>query len=138
MLRNDAEETPGRDVVRAFVRTICAIALLLVGFAHQPPAIAMAGSAPLALSSYVLPDGTVPDICFSEDGAHGDGHAPELSVCDACIIASSILLPAPADLSGRPLALTLAVLEPQRAETVHRRLFPPNAAPRAPPLSSLV
>lgn len=138
MLRKDAEEAPGPTDVKAFVRIICAIALLLVGFAHQPPAIAMAGTQPLALAAYALPDGTIPDICFSEDGSHGDRHGPELSVCDACIIASSILLPSPADVAGRRLALTLAVIEPQQAETVRRRLFPPNAAPRAPPLSSFV
>ena len=58
-------------------------------------------------------------------------------LCDACLIASAILLPAPADVSGQPLAIVLAVLAPPQAETSHRRVFPPNAAPRAPPLLSL-
>ncbi|MDF1632811.1 hypothetical protein [Mycoplana sp. MJR14] len=120
----------------AFVRILCAIALLFVGLAHQPPAAAMVGDQRLDLAAYVLPDGTHADLCLSGDGSHDDEPMPA-ELCDACLIASAILLPAPADVSGQPLAIVLAVLAPPQAETSHRRVFPPNAAPRAPPLLSL-
>ena len=119
-----------------WVRILCAIALLFVGFAHKPfPALAQ--PSPAELSQYVLPDGSLTVICLSD---HDDGapHSGGLnSGCEACRLSAAILLPCPPVSGGEAMARTLAVLEPERQDTPHRQLFPPNAAPRAPPLSGL-
>lgn len=83
------------------LRIFCAALMLSLGFAHKP---ALAVSSLVVLDeSYRLPDGTFAEICFG----HGDGvnasHTKEgpahsgdaILFCEACLLASSILLPTP-------------------------------------------
>ncbi|MCV3739363.1 hypothetical protein OCK02_24680 [Rhizobium sp. TRM96647] len=126
----------GIEPVKALVRILCAMALLLVGFAYQPPASAMIGDQSFASAAYVLPDGTIPDLCLSGDGSH-DEKPMAAMVCDACLIASAILLPAAVDVVGEPLAVPLEGLALPQGDASNRRAFPPNAAPRAPPVLPL-
>ncbi|MBX4976581.1 hypothetical protein HJB73_24595 [Rhizobium lentis] len=116
------------------LRVLCAVALVFVGFAHQPAAAAADEFAPAGLVQYVLPDGTLPTLCVTaadtsgqnqHDQAHSQG-------CEACRIGASIRLPAPTDIAGA-IFFAAAVELPIRAEAFHRRLFPPNTGPRAPP-----
>lgn len=116
------------------VRILCALALLFVGFAHQPPAI----NGDLARSghsaAYTLPDGTIPVLCLSSpNGKSKHDHTDRTSGCEACRLSASILLPAPDTLNGQPIRRQIdrVVLPPY--DTVYRPLFPPNTSPRGPP-----
>ncbi|MBR0555947.1 hypothetical protein J5J10_09680 [Ciceribacter sp. L1K23] len=114
------------------VRILCAIALLFVGLAHKTPVIASQSISTAELAQYVLPDGTIPVLCLDDEGTP---HGHDVGTgCDACLLSASILLPAPQDEVGRPVAHLAEVFAPFRAEAFYRQLFPPNAAPRAPPI----
>ncbi len=112
---------------------LCALALLLVGFAHTPPAVAQV-LPPAELALYALPDGTLPDLCLpSQDGkTKHEGHKSG-SGCEACRLSASVMLPAPADTAGAPIVRDADRFQPVRVEAFYRQLFPPNAAPRGPP-----
>ncbi len=82
------------------LRIFCAMLMLSLGFAHKP---ALAVTPAVVLDeSYRLPDGTFAEICLGHadglnsshknDGPHsGDA----ILFCEACLLASSILLPVP-------------------------------------------
>ena len=75
------------------LRIFCAVLLLSLGFAHErlyaEPALDPASS------RYLLPDGTFAGLCIG-DIRHGKPHKAWLgSGCDACRLASAILLPPP-------------------------------------------
>lgn len=123
----------------AWVRVLCAIALLCIGLAHKPPVV-FAASVPAGdVAEYILPDGTLPVLCLpgqDDDGkAHSHDFAPG-SGCEACRLSASLLLPPPPATSGERIATPLVHVVPLRHEVAYRQLFPPNSAPRAPPFSS--
>ncbi|WP_236776536.1 hypothetical protein [Agrobacterium tumefaciens] len=83
------------------LRIFCAALMLSLGFAHKP---VLAAAPTVSLDeSYRLPDGTFAEICLG----HGDGvnvshgkddpaHSGDAMLfCEACLLASSILLPIP-------------------------------------------
>jgi hypothetical protein len=114
---------------------LCALALLFVGFGHQPLALAAQTE---DFEAYRLPDGTLPSLCITvtdEDAKdtknHHTAHAQK---CDACRIGASVLLPMPTDLVGAGIAYRHVVAQPQRPEAFHRHIYPPNTGPRAPPM----
>lgn len=117
------------------MRLVCAMALLFVGFAHQVPAIEKAGIR-IDVAQYVLPDGTLPIFCITDnrDGSHK--HRMLMEGCQACHINASILVPAPADLAGYAVNFARFVSLPVKPVGVFRPLFPPNTGPRAPPTFS--
>ena len=133
------------------VRILCAIALVFVGFGHQLPAIADDGGAATDLAHYVLPDGSLPTLCVtvSDDADAGqpiqalldkEQHrkAVHSQGCEACRISASVLMPAPADAVGERLYVMAAAGPLDRFEAVHRRLYPPNTGPRAPPSAPIL
>ncbi|MEM5473633.1 hypothetical protein WNZ14_18025 [Hoeflea sp. AS60] len=111
---------------------LCALSLLLVAFAHQPLTLP-AGAAAYAgvdIADYVLPDGTLPDLCL--DGGE-DGHHSVSSHCEACRIVSSVDLPSPFD--GYVVIRLSAAAEltlPQDVSST-RPFLRENASPRGPP-----
>lgn len=118
----------------AMVRTLCALALLLVGFAHKPPVLHAQAIQAADLAHYALPDGTLPDLCLSLE--EGRSHHPgdqSFTGCEACRLNASTLLPAPADFSGEPILIQIGNVTPKRYAADHRQLFPANARPRGPP-----
>lgn len=117
----------------ACLRILCAVALLSVGFAHQPVAASVPNG--FELAEYVLPDGTMPDLCL--DGMVGgqDKHVAPLK-CEACRIGSAMLLPEPADLAGAVLSFQLVADLPLVEEALHSRRERPGSPPRAPPFLS--
>lgn len=119
---------------QCIVRTMCALALLLVGFAHKPPALAD-NQIPLSeIAQYVLPDGTLPVLCItSEDGKTKHHHGDIGSGCEACRLTASVFVPAPADALGLPILREAERDTPTRVEAFYRQLFPPNTSPRGPP-----
>lgn len=114
---------------------LCVVALLGLGISHRIPAYAGNGPA-VDLSAYVLPDGTLPELCHSldDDGSHGSGtHDSLATVCEACRIVAGILLPSPADVTGVPLARRMLIALPIWPETMSPPVLVVSTAPRAPP-----
>lgn len=118
------------------VRTLCVIALFAVGFAHRVPAAASVLSA-AEIAALTLPDGTLPELCLPGTDHDDKGHTV-IKDCEACRISSVALLPQPADASGIVIRASVAVALPRSFEAFQRQLFPPNAAPRAPPAPAYV
>lgn len=113
------------------VRTLCVIALFSVGFSHRVPAFAP-NLSPAEIAALTLPDGTLPELCLPAGDHDGKGHVLK-GDCEACRISSAALLPQPADMAGVVIRAKAAILLPPAFEAFQRQLFPPNAAPRAPP-----
>lgn len=125
-------------MARGLVHILCTLALLFVGFAHKVPDV-FGGLPPQELAAYTLPDGSLPELCLpSTDGnSHDHGAAPGAG-CEACIISASIILPLPTDVAGQPPQQAGDDIRPVRYEAFYRQIYPPNAAPRAPPAGFVV
>ncbi|KWV60083.1 hypothetical protein AS026_27100 [Rhizobium altiplani] len=125
-------------IMRWMLRMTCAIALLFVGFAHQPPSFAKGAFLPSEFAEYILPDGTLPVICISgkADGMSKHDTAQQAQGCEACRIAASVLLPVPDKYRGERPRITTAAMRPYEEDGSFRRVLPPNIGPRAPPASS--
>jgi hypothetical protein len=114
------------------VRLICAIALLFIGFAHQPLVIAT-DAGPIDLAEYALPDGTIPTLCLTFTDDKGQKHdMVHQHGCEACRISASAPSPLLADTRGEHVAFVTVAELPLRMEVIYRQLFPPNTGPRAP------
>ena len=118
------------------VRMLCALALVFVAFAHQP--VIAASNNQIDLAAYTLPDGTVPVLCLpGSDGDTEKGKHHADKDCEACRISASVHLPAPPQVIAIHLPVAVNEVLPIRAEAFYRQLFPPNAAPRAPPADTV-
>lgn len=120
-------------------RILCAVALLLVGFAHQSIVATADEISLIELAQYRLPDGSLPVLCITYKDAdgkvHGKAYAPG---CEACRIASAAMLPTPPTDICERLASARGETVIARSEAFHRQLYPPNTGPRAPPLLDTV
>jgi len=121
--------------ISGLVRMLCALSLMLVAFAHTPiilPAAA-SGYVGVDIADYVLPDGTLPDICLSDDD---DSHQHAANHCEACRIVSSVDLPSPFD--GYVVNRLSAAAELTVPEDVMplRPVLRASASPRGPPLKT--
>ena len=95
-----------RRTLRLGATVLLALSALLLGFAHKPLSL---GPSPYELAAYVLPDGTPPFLCHSDDDAPeaGTHHDTASAVCDACLLTSApglgaiapTVLPTPARLT---------------------------------------
>ncbi len=101
------------------VRITCALALLLVAFAHRPVAFA---AVPFDVSAYTLPDGTIPDLCVPGNSGSGEVHP---TGCEFCRLAVAIILPEPSPEFWRVLA-------------AGERIAPLASAPAIPPLAAFL
>lgn len=126
--------TRGMTRWAACLRILCAVALLFIGFAHQP-ASATAPTA-LELTQYVLPDGSLPDLCLND---RVDGKATHVTLvkCEACRIGSAMLVPVPADIEGVALVFRSVAAFPLVEEALPSRRERPGSPPRAPPFLSV-
>lgn len=73
--------------MRIVAAALFALTAVLVGFAHRP----LESFAPYDVASWVLPDGTLPDLChvdFDDPSAPVPGHGAT-AVCDACLLTSA-------------------------------------------------
>ena len=118
---------------RVGVRLFGALSLILVAFAHQPLDLG-ASNIPDA-SAYALPDGSVAVICVTLPGDKGDAHIAHDLPCGACLIAGSILVPAPAEIPGPSFEAAYAITHAPAVLLVARAAFPPSAPPQAPPFA---
>ena len=116
------------------VRILCALALLLVGFAHKVPVLDGAPIRSAELSQYVFPDGTPHVLCLPTEAGDAEHEHPDFSSgCEACRLSASVLLPTPENTTGWLIRVPADLVVPIRAETFSRPLLLPNAAPRGPP-----
>jgi hypothetical protein len=115
---------------------LCALSLLLVAFAHKPLISSAAASAyaGVNVADYILPDGTLPDLCLDGEGT---GKHDVASHCEACRIVTSVDLPSPLDvfLINRRSATAEPVVT-QEASFASPALRP-SASPRGPPSSQV-
>lgn len=112
-----------------FLRLICVIALMMVGFAHQPMAVA----APTAsMPVYTLPDGSVATLCVpGEDSSQKQATG---RMCMACCLVNVALLPSAPSIGGIAVLHSTAVKVFVRAHRIAEALYPPSSGPRAPPV----
>ena len=116
---------------------LCGLALLLVASIHQPPQAPGTASG-FDLAEFVLPDGTIPDLCLTGDGGDDRGSALlHRHGCEACrLTALPDLLPPAGDLFVPAEYHRLAFI---RLDDAGPPLNPPRyrAPPRAPPVSDI-
>ena len=114
------------------VRMLCALSLLLVAFAHKPLTSPAAASAydGVNIAEFILPDGTLPDLCLSDEE---DGHHSAFNHCEACRIFASVDLPSPVDVFVVNLLRPAAGLKWPRDDRFARSFLRPDASPRGPP-----
>ncbi len=116
----------------ACLRLVCAMAMLVLGFAHHAPSLDARGLSASELAQYVLPDGTLPDFCLSiqEDGS---GTTVKKSECVACRIGNGLVPPSRHDVDGERIAVRLKPLWPPRDLGTPDSPLAAMALPRAPP-----
>jgi len=113
------------------VAALYALAMVMLGLAHQPMARTFSPAADLA--AFVLPDGSLPPIC-GQDGQNIPGDGKAAQHCDACTLSSAPgLLPVAAasvpTSESRLVALDLAEVGQFSPAARHAPLS------RGPPLS---
>lgn len=102
---------------------LCALALVLVAFAHRPP-VAEASATDAQLAAYLAIGGTLADLCLSDDPDHpATAHAD----CPACTLTKVMAL-APACAAAPVLLSTTVIATVWPATPV-----PTGHGPRAPP-----
>lgn len=69
------------------LRMICALAVVLLAFAHKPPTTVTALVQNVTLQ---LPDGSYADLCI---GDHATEHPEMARYCELCLLCNSTLLP---------------------------------------------
>ncbi|EJT05380.1 hypothetical protein [Rhizobium sp. CCGE 510] len=114
-----------------FLRMLCALSLVLLGLAHQPPqAVASEG---YHAAAYMLPDGTFASLCVTVKDADGKTGAFKPN-CEACRLSASVILPAPDSGSWLERKLAALVNSPIGSAAVSgaRAVSRPNS--RAPPI----
>ncbi|MCO6186741.1 hypothetical protein [Rhizobium sp. L1K21] len=113
------------------LRIICALALLSIGFAQ----VAQAGNrvVPAAeLALYVLPDGSLPDLCITIPDGSGGGKIVRLGSDTMGALHAHPFMP-PEQETGARVLLAGARLLPVQIAPVSRHLYRPGSGPRAPP-----
>lgn len=112
------------------VRITCVLALVMVGFGHKP---VVAAPLQVQFSAYILPDGTLPTLCVTDNGDQQPKGTMKDHGCDACRLAAMILTPAQPDIEGQAIAFSTVVRVFERQHRLVRAIYPPSSGPRAPP-----
>lgn len=124
---------------QALLRLICTFALCALAFAHTPIEGRASGIPLSEMAAYTLPDGSVPVLCQASAGHDEHRRHPGVgpNTCDVCRLSAAVLLPDPPLVGTASATLPVRVPLPTRWNTHARHLFPPNAAPRAPPFAAV-
>ncbi len=115
------------------LRIICAVALVSIVFAEN----AQAGNRNLPaaeLAQYILPDGTLPELCVTLDDGSGNGKIVRLGSDTLGAHHHDVLLP-PAPAGGPYVVQNAERAFPPRRINIPIALHPPGCGPRAPPTS---
>ena len=118
--------------MRVTVRVLSALALLFLSFAHQPAFARQI--TPATTADYMLPDGSIGDICYGLDGVdgHGSSHEGMAPICDYCRLATAVLLPTPPGESYLVIHLVALVSAKPNFHPLfilHPRTLPQSRAP---------
>jgi hypothetical protein len=119
------------------LRIICVVALVSLSFAHRPVALASTTAdtgLPTDISAFLLPDGTLPILCFSSDRNSEKGNAGSGS-CEACRLSATTDIPQSPAIGERLVSPVLVTQNTPKAIVLQQASFPPAAPPRAPPIS---
>src|SRR5690554_3679478 len=82
------------------LRVLCAALMLSLGISHKPANAATHIEQLHLAEEYRLPDGTFAEICHTlhgDEGDHPSNHQSLRERCEACILASAILIPTTPD-----------------------------------------
>ncbi|WP_244316801.1 hypothetical protein [Pannonibacter tanglangensis] len=125
-----------RSPLQKLVMALAALSFILLGSMHHGPqglagaAAAASGYDAVDLAAYVLPDGTLPDLCnpsASDDGGdRADGPG-----CPACLLAKSVALASSLPLPGPAFGSVIDAL-PVRSDAIgegHGSRAPPARGP---------
>jgi len=117
------------DIAIAWLRIFCAMLLVSAGLAHQP--LTAQPLPPQGIAIYVLPDGSLADLCVPGD--RGQKGKVVWHGCEACRIASSILVPEP-PVDAAHIERTFVAADFASAQPIRVKMpFRPGASPRGPP-----
>lgn len=117
------------------LRILCSLAFLLLGFANSHPTANARSIETIAIASYILPDGSLPDLCLpSEAGKHHKGES-KIS-CDACRHVTASILPLPTDTLGAPILREIVHAHSGTDESPPRFVLLTGTSARGPPLRS--
>ncbi|MGE6782282.1 hypothetical protein ACQKGL_07150 [Ensifer adhaerens] len=111
-------------------RMLCALVLVLSSLAQQP-----AAAMPVApdMAAYVLPDGTLADLCLSDHADSGGKDGETCHGCQSCCLVAPGALPTPYRLSAPPQLPAVQPSLPSGALVLVRAVRLTDAGPRAPP-----
>jgi hypothetical protein len=119
--------------LRAAVAALYAVAMLLVGAAHAPVAGTAAKPA-VDLAAFLLPDGSLPDLCVVDADGPGDHAPPHVAVtlCDACLLTGAPGLLPPVSANAAPVTVGSATVMVEPGPVPVTRFEVPGTS-RAPP-----
>ncbi|ARQ58426.1 UNVERIFIED_ORG: hypothetical protein GGE64_000271 [Rhizobium etli] len=114
-----------------FLRMLCALSLLLLGFAHQAPqAVASDG---YDAAAYMLPDGSFASLCVTVKDTGGKTVVIKPN-CEACRLSASVILPTPDAGSWLERKLASLINAPIETSAVAGASAVSRANSRAPPV----
>lgn len=111
------------------------LSLALSAFAHRPMASAvgdLASNLSGDWAQYVLPDGSLPDLCVAA-GGDGEGKSAAGSICEFCRLAAAIVLPQAPQISLLRMQGVDCSGPARTAEIASPWNFSPGAPPQGPP-----
>jgi hypothetical protein len=111
-------------------RMLCALVLVVSALVQQP-----AAAMPVApdMAAYVLPDGTLADLCLSDHGdADGKG-GTKCHGCQSCCLVAPGALPTAYRVSAPPRTSAVLSCLQSRELVLVRSVLLTGAGPRAPP-----
>lgn len=119
-----------RDIAASMFNIVCAIALMMLSFAHKPPPSV---PAELQFAAYILPDGKLPTLCINDLGSEKGKDKLADKGCDACRLAAAVLLPEPLAIAKLDIELVANQTVEERSFVLEHAPYPPSSGPRAPP-----
>lgn len=120
------------SIIAGFLRFASVLALVMIGFAHQPVA---AYPNEARIPAYELPDGSYASLCIGDHDSKP--HTTKDFGCDACRLTSAILVPQAPMVGQIALAAGERTRLLERAYRLSCSLYPPSSGPRAPPAISM-
>ncbi|WP_457582585.1 hypothetical protein [Ensifer canadensis] len=113
------------------VRIFCALVFAVFALVQLPAGAAMRAAPDMA--AYVLPDGSLPDLCVTgHDDPDGKG-GTKAHGCQSCCLASPLLLPTPQAFHAKTASVFLALSSPAAGLLLARQVLLAGSGPRAPP-----
>ncbi|NOV15197.1 hypothetical protein E5S70_03685 [Ensifer adhaerens] len=115
----------------AAVRIFCALVFIVSALVQLPAGAAMRAAPDMA--AYVLPDGSLPDLCLAgHDDPDGKG-GTKAHACQSCCLAAPVLLPTPQAFHAKTAPTFLALSSPAAKLLLARPVLLAGSGPRAPP-----